>query len=57
MVDLFWTVAIVLVVLWLFGLIGGIGGELINLLVIAAVVVVGYRLYEGRNPITNKPDR
>jgi uncharacterized membrane protein required for colicin V production len=53
-VDLFWTVAIVLVVLWLFGLIGGIGGELINILVVAAVIVVAYRLYEGRNPVTNK---
>ncbi|MGD0637887.1 MAG: lmo0937 family membrane protein [Nitrososphaerales archaeon] len=54
MVDLFWTVAIVLVVLWLFGFIGGFGGELINILVIAAVVIVGIRLYEGKDPITNR---
>ncbi|MGA2665068.1 MAG: lmo0937 family membrane protein [Nitrososphaerales archaeon] len=54
MVDLFWTVAIVLVVLWLFGLIGGIGGELINVLVVAAVVVVGYRLYEGKDVVTGR---
>jgi hypothetical protein len=52
--DLFWTVAVVLVALWLLGLIGGIGGELINLLVVAAVLVVGYRLYTGRNPVTGK---
>jgi hypothetical protein len=52
--DLFWTVAAVLVVLWFFGLIGGIGGELINILVVIAIVVVAYRLYQGRNPVTGK---
>ena len=52
--DLFWTVAVVLLALWFFGLIGGIGGELINILVVAAIVVVGYRLYQGQNPITGK---
>jgi hypothetical protein len=54
MVDLFWTVAIILVVLWFFGLIGGIGGEFINLLVVIAIVIVIYRLVQGRNPVTNK---
>ena len=53
-VDLFWTVAIVLVVLWIFGFIGGVGGELINLLVVAAVVVVGYRLYKGKDIVTSR---
>jgi uncharacterized membrane protein required for colicin V production len=53
-VDLFWTVAIILVVLWLFGLIGGVGGELINILVIAAVVIIAYRLYEGKDVVTGK---
>jgi hypothetical protein len=54
MVDLFWTVAIVLLVLWAFGFIGGIGGELINVLVIAAIVVVGYRLYQRKDIVTGK---
>jgi hypothetical protein len=45
---------VVLIVLWLFGLVGGIGGELINLLVVVAIVVVGYRLYQGRNPVTGR---
>ena len=54
MVDLFWTVAIVLVVLWAFGFIGGFGGELINILIVAAVVVVGIRLYEGKDVVTGK---
>jgi hypothetical protein len=52
--DLFWTVAAVLVVLWLFGLIAGIGGELINILVVLAVVVVAIRLFQGRNPVTGR---
>ncbi len=52
--DLFWTVAIILVVLWLFGFIGGIGGELIHLLLIIAVIVVAYRLLTGRNVVTGK---
>jgi hypothetical protein len=42
------------VVLWLFGFIGGIGGELINLLVIIALIIVVYRLYMGRNVVTGK---
>jgi uncharacterized membrane protein required for colicin V production len=54
MVDLFWTVAIVLLVLWAFGFIGGLGGELINMLVVAAVVVIGYRLYKGKDIVTGK---
>jgi uncharacterized membrane protein required for colicin V production len=52
--DLFWTVAVVLVLLWFFGLIGGIGGELINLLVVGAVLVVAYRVYKGKNPVTGR---
>jgi hypothetical protein len=52
--DLFWTVAVILVVLWLFGFIGGIGGALINILVIAAIVVVAYRLIKGRDIITGR---
>ncbi|MDA4125115.1 MAG: lmo0937 family membrane protein [Thaumarchaeota archaeon] len=53
-IDLFWTVAIILVVLWLFGFIGGVGGELIHLLLIVAVIVVAYRLFTGRNVVTGK---
>jgi Family of unknown function (DUF5670) len=52
--DLFWTVAVILVVLWLFGFIGGIGGALINLLVIAAIIVVAYRLIKGRDILTGR---
>ncbi len=53
-IDLFWTVAIILVALWLFGFVGGIGGELIHLLLIIAVIVIAYRFFTGRNVVTGK---
>jgi hypothetical protein len=53
-VDLFWTVAIILVVLWLFGFITGFGGALIHLLIVIAVIVILYRLFTGRNVVTGK---
>jgi hypothetical protein len=53
-VDLFWTVAIILVVLWLFGFITGFGGALIHLLIVIAVIVIVYRLLTGRNVVTGK---
>jgi len=52
--NLFWTVAIILAVLWLFGFIGGFGGQLIHVLLIIAVIVVLYRLITGRNVVTGK---
>jgi len=47
-------VAIVLLALWAYGLIGGIGGALINVLVVSALVIVVYRLYVGKNVLTGK---
>jgi hypothetical protein len=52
--DLFWTVVVILVILWLFGLIGGIGGALINALIIIALIIVVYRLFVGRNVLSGK---
>lgn len=46
--------AVVLLALWAFGLIGGIGGALINILVVSALVIVVYRLYIGKNVLTGK---
>jgi hypothetical protein len=50
--DLFWTVAAILVILWLLGFITGIGGELIHILIVIAVIVVVVRLLQGRNVVT-----
>ena len=41
------TIFLILVVLWLLGFIGHIGGELVHLLLIAAFVVLLYRLAGG----------
>lgn len=52
--DLLWTVVAVLVILWLFGFLYGVGGDLIHLLLVIAVIVVVYRLYKGENLLTGK---
>jgi hypothetical protein len=44
-----WTIVVILIVLWLLGLIGSIGGSLIHLLLVAAVIVILYNfLVRGR---------
>jgi hypothetical protein len=43
-----YTVAIVLVVLWLFGLLGHIGGNLVHLLLVVALIVFIYNMITGR---------
>lgn len=43
-----WTIVVILVVLWLLGFIGNIGGGFIHLLLVFAVIVVAYNLITGR---------
>jgi hypothetical protein len=43
-----WTIAVILGVLWLLGMIGHIGGGLIHLLLVLAVVVVAFNFLTGR---------
>ncbi|MCC2630281.1 MAG: hypothetical protein K0S38_90 [Candidatus Paceibacter sp.] len=45
------TIAIVLVVLWLLGLVGNIGGGLIHLLLVIALVLFIVRLIQGRSVV------
>jgi len=52
--DLFWSVAVVLVILWLLGLIVGFGGFLINALIVVALLIIVYRLFVGKNILTGK---
>jgi 4-hydroxybenzoate polyprenyltransferase len=42
--SLLWTIAVILVVLWLIGLIVHIGGAFIHILLIVAVIVIVYNL-------------
>jgi hypothetical protein len=47
-----WTIIGILVVLWLLGLIAHIGGGLIHLLLVVAVIVFIYNLITGRRKTT-----
>ncbi len=47
MAGLLWTVVAILVVLWLVGLLVHIGGGLIHLLLVLAVIVLLYNLFVG----------
>jgi hypothetical protein len=47
--GILWTIVVVLVVLWLIGLFAlHIGGGLIHLLLVIAVIVLLYNLFVGR---------
>jgi hypothetical protein len=46
-----WTIALILIVLWALGLIGHIGGGLIHLLLVIAVISVLIRVIQGRRAL------
>jgi hypothetical protein len=47
-----WTIAVILLILWLLGaFVVPVGGSLIHLLLVIAIVVVLYRVITGRRPI------
>lgn len=46
-----WTIIAVLIVLWLLGFIGHIGGNLIHLLLVVALIVFLYDLLVGRRRV------
>ncbi|HEY7374170.1 MAG TPA: lmo0937 family membrane protein [Polyangia bacterium] len=48
-----WTLAIILLVLWVLGLVSAYTlGGFIHLLLVAAIVLVAVRLIQGRAPVT-----
>lgn len=47
-IAMLWTVAVVLIVLWALGLIGNLGGGLIHLLLVIAVIIILFNLLSGR---------
>ena len=50
--TMIWTLAVILFVLWLLGgFVFHVGGGLIHILLVIAVIVVLYRLITGRRPI------
>lgn len=46
-----WTIAVILVILWLLGFAVHIGGGLIHLLLVIAVIVVIFQLITGRRSL------
>ena len=44
-----WTIFVVLLILWLLGFTLHVGGGLIHILIVIAVVVLIYNLLTGRN--------
>jgi hypothetical protein len=47
-----WTIAVILLILWLLGFFAfHLGGGLIHILLVIAVIVIVYRLITGRRPV------
>ena len=47
-----WTIAVILLILWLLGLISGyVIGGFIHILLVVAIVVVLIRIIQGRKPL------
>jgi hypothetical protein len=46
-----WTILVVLLVLWLLGFIGHVGGGLIHLLLVLAAIVLVINLVSGRQSV------
>ena len=48
-----WTIALILIVLWVFGLVSSYTmGGFIHILLVLALVAVLVRLIQGRNPVS-----
>lgn len=50
-VNILWTIAVILVVLWLLGLLFNIAGGLIHILLVIAAIVIVYNLVTGRRAV------
>ena len=54
-VDLLITLAVILLILWLLGLVTSFTlGGFIHILLVLAIVVVLIRVIQGRSPVTNR---
>lgn len=46
-----WTILVVLVILWLLGFVSHVGGNLIHILLVVAVIVLIYNVVIGRRAV------
>jgi hypothetical protein len=51
MAGILWTILVIVLVIWLIGLIADIGGGLIHLLLIVALVILVFNLITGRRTL------
>jgi hypothetical protein len=49
--TMLWALLVILIILWALGLIGSIGGGLIHLLLVLAVIVLAVQLLNGRRSV------
>jgi hypothetical protein len=50
--DLLWTVAVILVILWLLGLVTSYTlGGFVHILLVLAIIVILIRVIQGRRPV------
>jgi hypothetical protein len=50
--GIIWTLVVLLFVFWLLGFVAHVGGGLIHLLLVIAVIVAAFHLLTGRNRTT-----
>jgi hypothetical protein len=46
-----WTILVILLVLWALGLVAHVGGSLIHLLLVVALIVFLFNLFSGRRTV------
>ena len=49
--NILWLIIVVIVAHWLIGLVGSIGGNLIHLLLVLALIVLVFNLLAGRSRV------
>lgn len=50
--DLLWTVAVILIILWLLGMVSSYTlGGFVHILLVLAIVVILIRVIQGRRPV------
>ncbi len=48
LVGILWTIAVILIILWVLGLVFNIAGGLIHILLVIAIIVIAYNLITSR---------
>jgi Family of unknown function (DUF5670) len=50
--DLLWTIAVILIILWLLGMVSSYTlGGFVHLLLVLAIIVILIRVIQGRRPV------